>query len=269
MALIGTLFVVLGSPIAELTALQFRGTALLDKMPLLPEVMYVVISMSGFLLFWALTRMPARQVGFTLGDKRSWAIALTYPLIVVAVLAGIAQASGAIHPEDLKTLWVLKNVAINSMAGIAVLLVEEGFFRGWLWGQLERSGLSPVAILMWTSISFALWHLPVVFIEPNYAQTGNVIPVYMVNAVLMGMIWGMLRAMSGSVWVSCAAHAVWNSLAYILFGYGVKAGKLGIQSFDIFGPERGVAGLLINLLVVIALWHVWQSRNRLEPAISH
>ena len=159
-ALIGTLFVVLGSPIAELTALQFKGTTLLNKMPLLPEVMYVVISMMGFLLFWAVTRMPARQVGFTLGDKRSWTIALTYPFIVVAVLVGVAQASGAIHPEDLNTVTLLKNVAFNSTVGIiGVLLVEEGFFRGWLWGQLERSGLSPFAILMWTSISFALWYV--------------------------------------------------------------------------------------------------------------
>jgi hypothetical protein len=76
----------------------------------------------------------------------------------------------------------------------------------------------------------------------------------MVNAAVMGAIWGMLRLLSGSVVVSSLCHGVWNGGAYVFFGFGAKAGALGIQENAFYGPEVGVLGLALNLLFAAALW---------------
>ena len=46
------------------------------------------------------------------------------------------------------------------------------------------------------------------------------VPLFLVNAALMGAIWGALRLVSDSIVVSSVSHGLWNGLAYALFGYG-------------------------------------------------
>jgi hypothetical protein len=78
--------------------------------------------------------------------------------------------------------------------------------------------------------------------------------------MLLGLCWGLLRMGSGSVLVACTAHASWNALVYVLFGYGMQNGLLGIDNITIFGPERGVLGLLVNGAVVTLLF-MWALRR--------
>ena len=70
----------------------------------------------------------------------------------------------------------------------------------------------------------------------------------------MGLIWGMLRLISGSAVVASVSHAVWNGLAYGLFAYGTKVGALGVTETSIFGPEVGYAGLALNGAYATLLW---------------
>ena len=43
-------------------------------------------------------------------------------------------------------------------------------------------------------------------------------------------------------------------MVYLLFGLGERVGALGIVDSIIYGPERGVLGLVFNSAFVFFLW---------------
>lgn len=86
--------------------------------------------------------------------------------------------------------------------------------------------------------------------------------MFLVNATILGAIWGLLRWLSGSVIVASISHGVWNGMTYVLFGYGTKVGALGIKNTALYGPEVGVAGLGLNVVFFVTLW--WWSRARVS-----
>jgi hypothetical protein len=87
------------------------------------------------------------------------------------------------------------------------------------------------------------------------------IPVYLVNATLLGLIWGMLRLVSGSILVPSVSHALWNGLDHPLFGIGENSGALGIQQTHLFGPEVGLLGMVVNLVFAGFLYLVFYRRS--------
>ena len=146
-------------------------------------------------------------------------------------------------------------MAAGSSIGILmVLITEEGFFRGWLWAALKRAGQSDRQVLLWTSIAFTLWHISAITLDTGFDIPAREIPVFLINATLIGGVFGFLRMMSGSVVVPSVCHAVWNALDYSLYGFGEKVGALGIESTHIFGPEVGILGIVVNSIFALALW---------------
>jgi membrane protease YdiL (CAAX protease family) len=140
------------------------------------------------------------------------------------------------------------------MTALVVLLTEEGFFRGWLWGSLERRDLGLGRVLAVSSIGFALWHWSWVTLDPDSRLPPLQIPVFLANAALLGAIWGLLRWRSGSILVASVSHGLWNGLDYVLFGAGPKVGALGIVDTAVYGPEVGLLGLVANLAFAALLW---------------
>jgi hypothetical protein len=120
--------------------------------------------------------------------------------------------------------------------------------------------LQELSILIWSSIAFSLWHWSAVMLKTGFAPPRGQVPVFMVNAIVMGTVWGLLRWISGSVIVSSVSHGLWNGMAYVFFGFGVKVGALGIKNTGLFGPEVGVLGLAVNLIFAAALWRWWRLR---------
>lgn len=205
-------------------------------------------------LFWYLQRFSRRQVGFIWGRWHYYALAVLYPVIAGAAITLVAMAAGA--SDFSHTNW--KKAGINfALVAVSTVLVaaitEEGFFRGWLWASLERGGLGRMGILIWTSIAFSLWHWSAVILKTGFAPARAQVPVFILNAAVLGAIWGLLRWQSGSVIVSSVSHGVWNGMAYVLFGFGTKAGALGIKNTWLFGPEVGVLGLALNIAVLAVL----------------
>jgi membrane protease YdiL (CAAX protease family) len=141
-----------------------------------------------------------------------------------------------------------------------VIITEEGFFRGWLWASLERAGVPRPSILISSSIAFSLWHWSAVMLKTGFDPPRSQVPVFMVNAIVMGAVWGLLRWISGSVIVSSVSHGLWNGMAYVFFGFGTKVGALGIKNTGFYGPEVGVLGLAVNFIFAAALWRWWTSR---------
>jgi CAAX protease family protein len=101
-------------------------------------------------------------------------------------------------------------------------------------------------VLIYTSIAFSAWHISSATLDTDFRPAPSQLPVLLVNAAMLGIVWGILRWISGSIIVSSGSHGLWNGIAYVFFGFGSKTGVLGIRNTGIFGPEIGVLGLVIN-----------------------
>ena len=207
-------------------------------------------------LFWYLQKFSRAEIGLTWGAARDYVPALAYPLAVLASIGLVAFLAGAVDTSATDWGKTLANVALMSSTGIImVLITEEGFFRGWLWAALKRAGKSDLYVLLWTSVAFTAWHIPAISLDTGFDVPANEIPVYLLNATLLGFVWGLLRMASGSVLVAAVCHAAWNGIDYPLFGFGEKVGALGIRQTHVFGPEVGLVGVAANALAAGLLFY--------------
>lgn len=245
--------------IAITTTMDATGYAMFSALPLAPLI--------G--VYWILQKFSREQIGLVWGDLRFYAMALGYPLAVLGTITAIAYLSGVIDTSDAN--W--KNVLINMTAGssigvLMVLITEEGFFRGWLWAALKRAGQSDGQVLVWTSIAFTIWHISAISLDTGFDIPAREIPVFLVNATLLGGVFGLLRMMSGSAVTASVCHAVWNAIDYPLYGFGEKVGALGIENTHIFGPEVGIVGIGINSVFALALWLWWTKQSQYRLSVS-
>jgi hypothetical protein len=236
-------------------------TATMDATSLFP---YSALPLCPLMvLFWYLERHSRHSMGFVWGQPRDYGLAVLYPILVLGTVTVMVIAAGAADVAQTDWPKARLNFALVTASTILVAMItEEGFFRGWLWAALTRRGQTATSTLLWTSIAFALWHLSAVTLHTGFDLPRAQIPVFMVNAAVMGAVWGLLRALSGSVIVSSVSHGVWNGGAYVLYGFGEKVGALGVKNTAVFGPEVGVLGLALNILFASALWWWWKASTR-------
>lgn len=222
---------------------------------------YILVLTALIGLSWWITPLDRRGIGLTTGRLRHHGLALLYPVAAMGLFALLPLMAGAASFSVFSWSQAARDIALmTGVTFIGVLISEEGFFRGTLWGISANSGWNTLGVLGWTSLAFMLWHIAVPIIDPQFRLAANEIPVYLANAFLLGVAWGILRLVSGSVLVPCTAHAVWNGLAYTLFGFGEKAGLLSLSNIPLYDPERGLAGIAVNALIVLLLWN-WARRN--------
>lgn len=219
------------------TTMDATGLTVFSALPLFPIAA----------LLWYVTGVSRRQVGLTWGSARPYVIALAYPIVVIGLCAVASLGTSATDRTRFDGTKTLANIAIGTVATtIAVVLTEEGFFRGALWASIEQA-VAPRMTLALTTLAFALWHVSAVTLPTGFDLPAARVPVVLINAAIMGGIWGVIRRMSGSVLASSVSHGLWNGLAYALFGYGTKTGALGVANGAVFGPEVGILGLALNV----------------------
>ncbi|MEM7084717.1 MAG: CPBP family intramembrane glutamic endopeptidase [Bacteroidota bacterium] len=227
--------------------MDFTGYTFLSAYPLLAIT----------LIFWFIQRQTKKEMGLVFGRLKFYILALLYPLIVLSATALIAYLAGDLSIGEFDESAVTLNLIVGVTLGpLVVLLTEEGFFRGWLWGAFRKAGFSAEKALWVTSILFVIWHISAVTAESSYKLPFSQIPIYLINGLFIGLIWGTLRWASGSIIVASVCHAVWNTLAYMLFGFGENVGLLGVTNTALFGPEVGYLGILLNGLFFLWLWRI-------------
>lgn len=227
------------------TALDANDLSVFSALPLAPL----------FGIFWFWQNLSRADIGLSLGRLRHYVLALLHPALVLGLATVLAFVTGAIDTS--KTDWnkAILNLTLMSVSTVLVVtLTEEGFFRGWLWASARKIRLTDMQCLIATSIAFTLWHLSAVLLPTGFNPPIEQVPVFLMNATLIGLIWGMLRWISDSIIVTSVAHGVWNGFAYIFFGFGERSGALGIIQTDIYGPEVGYVGVILNLSFALALW---------------
>lgn len=159
---------------------------------------------------------------------------------IVADGSGMAEWSAV----GLRALWLLAPAA----------LWEELVFRGYLWRVAEDAGGRRLALVS-TSIAFGVVHLT----NPG----ANVQSLGMV--VLAGVCLGVIRSVTDSVPAAWLAHLVWNwimaavahapvsGLPFEAVGWRLDAGGPAWWSGGAWGPEGGLAAMLV--LVLGLLWY--------------
>lgn len=238
--------------IACTTTMDACGLSAFSALPLIPLV--------G--LFWYLERHSRQAMGFIWGRLSHYGLAALYPIAVLGLVGVVSAVAGVVdisHADWKKASLNFVIVTVSTILG--AIITEEGFFRGWLFASLKRAGENPSRILLWSSIAFALWHLSAVTLDTGFDLPLTQVPVFMINAALMGAVWGLLRIISGSILVASLSHGVWNGGAYVFFGFGTKTGVLDIEDTAVFGPEVGILGLALNMAFVAALWLWWKKRT--------
>jgi uncharacterized protein len=246
--------------IAITAPMDANGLTTFSALPLLPLGLGL----------WGLQRLSRASVGLTIGRPIDYVLALAYPLIILGLGASIAIFSGAASSHAVALgPGAINRILISALVGIvAVLLTEEGFFRGWLWGSLAAAKVGRYRILILTSVAFAVWHISYATLAKGFILPPAQVAIFIANAAVMGAIWGLLRLISGSILVSSVSHSVWNAVAYALFGEGPKIGLLGITQTSLYGAEVGVIGLALNCAFALVLLLLVFAHYRRRSAIA-
>lgn len=253
-AAIGTLLAIAGT-----TAMDAVGLSDWNYLPLVPL----------FFLYWYLWRLSRTEIGLTWGRPRDYALAVFYPVLVIGLIGLIAWLSGVISTAhtDWTHVWIQLASSLIFTFLIAIV-TEEGIFRGWLWAALQRAGVTERGLLVWTSVAFAAWHVSTALLPTQYHPPLAQVPIYLLNAGVIGLNWGLMRQRSGSIVVTAVSHSVWNTLVYVFIGVGTTVGALGIQNSVVFGPEVGLVGLALNVAFAAVVW-LGFSRGRAIKAVEN
>jgi len=216
--------------------------------------------------FFYLRRFSRKEMGFVVGSSRYYGLGLLHPVLVLGLLSLIAWLTGSVDIQDTDWSKIALSFAVTALVTIVVAIVtEEGFFRGWLWAALQRAGWNEWGVVLITGIAFGVWHLPFALLSSGYGPLE--VPLFITNASIIGIAWGLLRLGSGSLLVTALTHGVWNSAVYVLFNFGAETGALGIQNTTVFGPEAGWLGLVLNLGYAAGLG-LWYQHARTTRSVS-
>lgn len=103
---------------------------------------------------------------------------------------------------------------MSPMGVLMAMIMERGFFRGWLWAALKRSGRSDTQILIATSRAFVAWHVFAVTLDTGFDLPANETPIYLINRIILGLIWGVMRMVSGSIVVPAVSRGGFPALLW-------------------------------------------------------
>ncbi|MBM4241028.1 MAG: CPBP family intramembrane metalloprotease [Euryarchaeota archaeon] len=219
------------------------------------ESLHAMVLFPLILIFVFLTKMDCKQFGLIAGRFKEYELVILYTTSVCLLIVLLAAITGNL--EGIKSFSAIVGPMATLFFTTLILTVttEEGFFRGWLYGIMDREGFNVKAIIFWTALAFSLWHIPLFILNKDFAANYAMIPFYLTGAFVGGLIYGLFRYRSGSIIVTSLGHTIWNTLAYTFFGSGTKIGPLGITMTNIYDPERGILGLILNIVFLVLLWY--------------
>jgi membrane protease YdiL (CAAX protease family) len=159
-------------------------------------------------------------------------------VLVILVLGGVTLATGTIGTEIALELIVLAMFA----------LFEEALFRGALWGWIAPRWGFWVALVV-TALLFSIFHI---------GEVGNQW-LGIANVLWAGIVLGILRQVSGSIWLAWGWHWGWNAALAVGFGDYLSGTlrfprTLGIIHGDerlwLNGGDFGIEGSLITFILL-------------------
>jgi membrane protease YdiL (CAAX protease family) len=217
-----------------------------------------------------------RKVSFSLGLTRSgwhsWSLALLLPLVVLTVTYGLGWWSGtAGFATPTGTDWfpdLIINLLLNLIIIVPLVVGEEIGFRGYLLPRLRELGSTKAVVI--SGFLHGTWHLPLILLTSFYLTEGNrllTIPLFLMLLTASGMMSGVLRLTTDSLWPSVIFHATFNAFLGVFATLTVARSPMTIY---IIG-ESGV--LMLAVTAGVAFWFLQRllttrSTNLVEPVLA-
>lgn len=216
-----------------------------------------------------LNRRPAAELGLTTRRGWLWQLVAGMVLGVLAVSALVAALAAGGWLVRLTLQWTTRqaeslapHLAPGLLGMLGVAVCEELLFRGYMLERFRRLGL-PVALLLSAAI-FSLLH----FLNQAHDQT----LLGPLNIALAGVLFGLARLATGSLWLPVGFHWTWNWSIIFLYGLPMYRGAPSNSLFtaEVAGPwwiTGGAYGpegsLLATAVLALLIAHYWrQSRQR-------
>ncbi len=162
----------------------------------------------GFIILFIKIRKGSgilEYLGLKSFSKKTFFILLA---IVVGLLVLSSVLDQVLHvPQDTGfTVDAYKSATIPALLWVAVIVFapafEECFFRGFVFVGLKQSPIGAAGTIALTSITWALLHI-------QYDAYG------MVTILVLGIVFGIVRLKTGSLWSTLILHSLWNAVAMV------------------------------------------------------
>jgi membrane protease YdiL (CAAX protease family) len=147
-----------------------------------------------------------------------------WPLAGVATVVAVASMLGILPVRSNVTLTLVLSALAGSLFATPLFFGEEFGWRGYL--QLRVANRRPLLAAVVTGLIWGVYHYPVILVGFEGFENALLgLIIFPITTVLLSIMFGWLRAKTGSVWVTCLAHSATNSvggaiLAYLYLGGG-------------------------------------------------
>ncbi len=251
--------------------LQWHPTMLVGFLPSVVNPVLLIVYLWVLVVSMVLWRLRGRYV-WTFSDPdrllghRSGPSGLLIGLGFGTALVGATMLQ--LHPSGISV--VSPNLEAGLMASMVVIIGlavgEELLFRGYVFEQVVGR-FGPVLASVALSLLFAVAH----------AGNPSVTFLALANVFLAGLLFSLLRVVSGGLVVPAVVHAFWNVILLHVLGlpmsgivaesslFRVETNGPAIFTGQLFGPEGGLA-VTISLIIAVS-WLI--IRLRKAGSIQH
>jgi membrane protease YdiL (CAAX protease family) len=152
-----------------------------------------------------------------------YAFAWLWPLIGVGIVVMAASALGIAPVRTGVTPLLLVSALAGTLIATPLFFAEEFGWRGYL--QLRVARGHPLVAALITGLIWGIYHYPVLLVGfEGFEQPLLGLVVFPVTTILLSVIFGWLRARTGSVWVTCLAHSATNGVGGALLAFLYRGG---------------------------------------------
>jgi membrane protease YdiL (CAAX protease family) len=164
--------------------------------------------------------------GLGLRLRKGWPyylFAWLIPLPVVAAIVALTAALGIVRADVIVQRLATAPAALP-LATLAGALISAPLFWGEEFGWRSylqlRLSRRPLYAAILTGLIWGVFHYPVILVGfEGYENVLLGLAAFPVSTVLLSIIFAWLRLKSGSVWVTCLAHAATNGIGGGLTAY--------------------------------------------------
>jgi len=209
----------------------------------------------GFIALYICLIFPRRKEHFKEFGVHKLGTLKAYAPVLLLVVASILTYA-------LPALFGLASAGLIGQLGhviafIPLAIYEEIGWRGYLQGELTKR-IGPRTAVFAVGVIWAIWHFGQLFTGQLFSSGNFAVNaiLFIISALLISVVLGFSRYVSGSVWPAIVGHAAINYVQEI--GNAMFANASSIFTY--------VSGAVSFVLLAALAWYYWKKLPLAEPA---
>lgn len=190
------------------------------------------------------------DAGLRLGPARWYVVALLlFPVTIGLILVSGAMTGTIGLPESASV--IVNAMVAQFVPSLVFAMFEEWGWRGYLESRLAAFGVPGLRRHLLVGLVWASWHIPYIITTPDYTELSPFLfaPLYLAGILVMAVVYGRIRQVSGSVWPAVLAHGAGNALAFPF-----TVGEHATYDLPALLAPRPESIAFVIIWGVIALW---------------